>query len=123
MQEGVPGDRLGLVIAERARGGPAILLHAGVDLSRRRLEVCLLSAHGELVAETVAPPACKTDKIDAQVLAVLSQRDLVPAIWLPDLPLVTAPGFGWIDAFTVASEIGDIERFPSPAKLGGYTRG
>src|SRR5215217_1483203 len=26
----------------------------------------------------------KTDKIDAQVLAVLSQRDLVPAIWLPD---------------------------------------
>jgi transposase len=28
--------------------------------------------------------ACKTDRIDAQVLAVLSQRDLVPAIWLPD---------------------------------------
>jgi transposase len=35
--------------------------------------------------------------------------------------LVTAPGFGWINAFTVASEIGDIERFPSPAKLCGYT--
>ena len=160
---------------------------------------------------------CKTDKIDAQVLAVLSERDLVPEIWLPDpavraqreqarfrmhlvkhrsmlkhrihstlmsfghpcpvsdlfglagrelldrlaLPdpwrrtvdasleliddlelqiasltvemrrqgadhryiplLVTAPGFGWINAFTVASEIGDIERFASPAKLCGYT--
>jgi transposase len=35
--------------------------------------------------------------------------------------LVTAPGFGWINAFTVASEIGDIERFVSPAKLCGYT--
>ncbi len=32
----------------------------------------------------LAPLACKTDKIDAKVLAVLSQRDLVPAIWLPD---------------------------------------
>jgi len=30
-------------------------------------------------------------------------------------------GFGWINAFTVASEIGDIERFASPAKLCGYT--
>jgi transposase len=35
--------------------------------------------------------------------------------------LVTAPGFGWINAYTVASEIGDIERFASPAKLVGYT--
>jgi transposase len=35
--------------------------------------------------------------------------------------LVTAPGFGWINAFTVASEIGDIGRFASPAKLCGYT--
>jgi len=32
----------------------------------------------------LAPLACKTDRIDAQVLALLSQRDLVPAIWLPD---------------------------------------
>jgi transposase len=32
----------------------------------------------------VAPLACKTDRIDAGVLAELSRRDLVPAIWLPD---------------------------------------
>ena len=32
----------------------------------------------------LAPLACKTDRIDARVLAVLSQRDLVPEIWLPD---------------------------------------
>src|SRR3954454_22237881 len=30
-----------------------------------------------------APLACTTDKIDAWVLAELSRRDLVPAIWLP----------------------------------------
>ncbi len=35
--------------------------------------------------------------------------------------LVTAPGFGWINAFTIASEIGDISRFASPSKLCGYT--
>src|SRR3954467_3704443 len=32
----------------------------------------------------LAPLACKTDRIDARVLAELSWRDLVPAIWLPD---------------------------------------
>jgi transposase len=37
----------------------------------------------------LAPLACKTDKIDAWVLAELSRRDLVPAIWLPD-PAVRA---------------------------------
>jgi transposase len=31
----------------------------------------------------LAPLACKTDKIDSRVLAELSFRDLVPAIWLP----------------------------------------
>jgi len=113
-----------------------------LDLSRRKLDVCLLSdrgdrvdrlavapgvdslrtlarrieeVHGEpvrgvvesmtgarLVHDTLeqqgwdveiadaqkvkglAPLACKTDKIDSMVLAVLSHRDLVPAIWLPD---------------------------------------
>jgi hypothetical protein len=33
----------------------------------------------------LAPLACKTDKLDSMVLAVLSHRDLVPAIWLPIL--------------------------------------
>jgi transposase len=37
----------------------------------------------------LAPLACKTDRIDAHVLAELSRRDLVPAIWLPD-PAVRA---------------------------------
>src|SRR5438874_1236698 len=37
----------------------------------------------------LAPLACKTDRIDAWVLAELTRRDLVSAIWLPD-PLVRA---------------------------------
>ncbi len=35
--------------------------------------------------------------------------------------LVSAPGIGWVLGFTIASEIGTIERFPSPRKLVGYT--
>jgi transposase len=117
------------------------MLHAGLDLSRKKIDVCLLSRAGEIVEEWASPPdadglrglarragahglpvcgviesmtgarfvhdtleelgwevliadaskvkglaplACKTDKIDARVLAVLSQHDLVPEIWLPD---------------------------------------
>jgi transposase len=251
------------------------MLHAGLDLSRKRIDICLLSESGELIDQLAAPPdadglrtlarridelyrepvcgviesmtgarlvhdtleqegwdveiadaqkvkglaplACKTDKIDSRVLAVLSQRDLVPAIWLPDprirqerelarfrlhlvkhksalknrvhstlinfgkpcpvtdlfgvegrqllarlqvpqpwrgnitasveliddlecqiaainrklrechadhpyIPLLmSAPGIGWVLAFTIAAEIGQIERFPSPEKLAGYT--
>ena len=118
------------------------MLHAGLDLSRRKIDVCLLDeqgrqldqlatppdvdalrtlarrieeVHGEPVCAVIesmtgarlvhdaleregwaveiadaqrvkglAPLACKTDKTDSLVLATLSQRDLVPAIWLPD---------------------------------------
>src|ERR687898_3171473 len=37
----------------------------------------------------LAPLACKTDRIDAWVLAELSRRELVPTIWMPD-PAVRA---------------------------------
>ena len=251
------------------------MLHVGLDLSRRKVDVCLLNGDGEQLDQLVVPPdseslralarridevdggpvcgvvesmtgarlvhdtleqegwsveiadaqkvkglaplACKTDRIDSMVLAVLSQRDLVPAIWLPDprvreerelarfrlhlvkhksalknrvhstlinfgrpcpvsdlfgaegrrllarldvpepwrgnvtasleliddlerqiweanrrlkaghadhpyIPLLlSAPGVGWVLAFTIAAEIGEIERFPSPEKLTGYT--
>jgi Transposase IS116/IS110/IS902 family len=35
--------------------------------------------------------------------------------------LLTVPGIGWVLAYTIAAEIGDIARFPSPRKLAGYT--
>jgi transposase len=117
------------------------MLHAGLDLSRKRLDYHLLDERGVTVDVGAAPPdgdglhglvarlsghrqpvraaiesmtgarflhdrlelagwdveiadaqkvkglaplACKTDRIDAWVLAELSRRDLVPAIWLPD---------------------------------------
>ena len=168
-------------------------------------------------SRALAPLACKTDRIDAWVLADLARRDLVPEVWLPDpavrgererarfrlhlvkhrtmlknrihqtliahghprssvalftqkgrdlldrleLPepwrgttqaslaliehldqqtdqierelrrlgadhryvplLCTIPGIAWILAYTIASEIGDIHRFPTPRKLIGYT--
>jgi transposase len=117
------------------------MLHTGLDLSRKRLDYCVLTDGGTVVttgavtpdptglaqlvtrlaphqqpmhaaiesmtgarfihdqlerlgwtvaiadavkAKGLAPLACKTDRIDARVLAELSRRDLVPAIWLPD---------------------------------------
>src|ERR671936_617252 len=88
----------------------------------------------------LAPLACKTDRIDAWVLAELERRDLVPAIWLPDplvrcerelrrlgadhryVPLLlTVPGISWVLAYTIAAERGDIGRFPTPRKLAGYS--
>jgi transposase len=41
-------------------------------------------AHARKIRD-VAPLACKTDKVDARVLAELCRRDLVPALWLPSL--------------------------------------
>jgi len=252
------------------------MLHAGLDLSRKRLDYCLLDEVGERVEVGAAPPdgdgltafarrteerhgrvqvraaiesmngarfvhdtlercgwevevadalkvkglaplACKTDKIDAWVLAELSRRELVPAIWLPSFErrqererarwrlflvrkrsalkhrvhaqllafghacpvsdlfgrsgrqllerlqfpepwrsgvlaatgmieeldrqirgidselkalgadhryiplLMSAPGIAWVLGYTIAAEIGDINRFASPKKLCGYT--
>jgi transposase len=252
------------------------MLHAGLDLSRRRLDFCLLDGRGErvgagavspdadglvgfarrverehggvevraaiesmtgarfvhdaleragwevAVADAVkvkglAPLACKTDRIDAWVLAELCRRDLVPAIWLASFEqraererarwrlhlvkhrsalkqrvhaqlmqfghpcpvadlfgargrrllerlefpdpwrgdvlaavclideldrqitaierelkalgadhryvslLQSVPGIAWVLGYTIAAEIGDINRFASPTKLAGYT--
>jgi transposase len=39
----------------------------------------------------------------------------------PHLPLLlTIPGIGWVLAFTIAAEIGDITLVPSARKLDGY---
>jgi transposase len=142
MKRGLPGENnTWVLIGTNHQGGPHTMLHLGLDLSRKRLDVCVLDERGERLAVTAAPPdtdglrelvrrtaayggpvhaviesmtgarfvhdtlelqgwdvdiadaqkvkglaplACKTDKIDAWVLAELSRRDLVPAIWLPD---------------------------------------
>ena len=35
--------------------------------------------------KAIAPLACKTDRVDARVLADLARRDLIPDVWVPDL--------------------------------------
>jgi transposase len=35
--------------------------------------------------------------------------------------LMTAPGIAWVLGYTIAAELGDLARFPSPKKLCGYT--
>ena len=86
------------VVAADGDGLARLVLRLGVDVGacvemisgavwvRDRLEEAgweVLVADAKKV-KGLAPLACKTDKIDARVLAELSWRDLVPAIWLPD---------------------------------------
>ena len=49
------------------------MLHAGLDLSRRKVDVCLISAAGEIVDEWASPP-------DADGLRGLAAR---AAMWAP----------------------------------------
>ena len=58
-----------------------------------------------------------TAEIDAAERELQTLGTKHPAIPL----LMTVPGVGWILAYTIASEIGDIARFASPKKLAGYT--
>ncbi len=48
------------------------MLHAGLDLSRRRLDVCLLDEGGSTVEERIAPP----DRDGLQSLVRTVARDL-----------------------------------------------
>lgn len=218
-----PPDADGLRrLVERVGGGP---VEAVIEsMNGARFVHDQLELHGWQVAiadaartKGLAPLACKTDRIDARVLAELAFRDLVPEVWLPDpavrgerelarfrlhlvrhrtalknrvhasliahgvacpvadlfgvrgrqllsrlsLPpawqqtleislelideldrqinqvqaelaergadhryvplLVTVPGIGPVLAYTIAAEIGEIDRFDSPVKLAGYT--
>src|SRR5215218_6805226 len=54
------------------------MLHAGLDLSRRRVDVCLLSDRGELVAETAAP--ADVDGLRGLVERVAGRREPVRAV-------------------------------------------
>jgi len=61
------------------------------------------------------------DDLEAQI-AEINRRLKEGHAEHPYVPLLlTVPGIGWVLAFTIAAEIGQIERFPSPEKLTGYT--
>ena len=83
-----------------AEGGLARLVHtlgpdvrgciemmSGAVWVRDRLAACgweIQIADARKV-KAIAPLACKTDRVDARVLAELVRRDLVPVLWIPSL--------------------------------------
>jgi hypothetical protein len=110
MKKGPSGDTLRLSPRSELKGGPTSMLHAGLDLSRKKGRRLPTLRCGEHLDPLAAPPDADTlrrlarridevhrepvcavvesmtgaDKIDSLVLATLSRRDLVRAIWLPD---------------------------------------
>jgi transposase len=72
-------------------------------------------------ASTVATSLALIDVLDEQITACEHELRALGADHRYVPLLMTCPGIGWVLAFTIASEIGDIGRFASPRKLVGYT--
>jgi len=72
-------------------------------------------------ASTLAASLALIDTLDEQIDACERELRALGADHRYVPLLTTCPGIGWILAFTIASEIGDIARFPTPRKLAGYT--
>jgi len=70
---------------------------------------------------TVAASLALIDTLDEQIEACERELRRLGADHRYIPLLVSCPGIGWILAYTIASEIGDIARFASPRKLVGYT--
>jgi transposase len=74
-----------LVLKLGTEAKAAVEMMSGAVWVRDRLQVAgwqVQVAHARKVRD-VAPLACKTDKVDARVLAELRRRELVPELWLP----------------------------------------
>jgi transposase len=86
----VAGDAVGLVrlVIERGIDVRAVVeMMSGAVWVRDQLAAAgwqVQIANARKVRD-VAPLACKTDKVDARVLAELARRDLVPELWVPSL--------------------------------------
>jgi transposase len=84
----VPADEDGLAKLVLALG-PAVVacveMMSGAVWVRDRLQDAgwRVQVADARKVKAVAPLACKTDKVDARVLAELCRRDLVPALWVP----------------------------------------
>src|SRR5206468_312398 len=177
--------------SSRDEGRPHTMLYVGLDLSRKRLDFCLLDELGERVEVGAAPPdadglrslTTRVGRLGEPVFAAIESmngarfvhdqlelagwrveiadavkvkglaRLALPEPWLGTVAaslqlideldqqigncerelhrlgaehryvplLVTVPGIGWVLAYTIAAEIGDISRFATPTKLTGYT--
>jgi transposase len=72
-------------------------------------------------ASTVAASLELIDLLDERISSCESELRALGAEHRYIPLLMTCPGIGWVLAFTIASEIGEIGRFQSPAKLVGYS--
>src|SRR5712692_5343966 len=70
---------------------------------------------------TVAASLALIEELDEQIDALERELRRLGADHHYVPLLCTIPGISWVLAYTIASEIGDITRFPSPRKLIGYT--
>jgi transposase len=72
-------------------------------------------------ASTLSTSLMLIDQLDEQIAACERQLRRLGADH-PYIPLLTTiPGIAWVLGYTIAAEIGEISRFPSPRKLVGYT--
>ena len=74
-----------LVLSAGTEVKACVEMTSGAVWVRDQLELAgweVLIAHARKVRD-IAPLACKTDKVDARVLADLRRRDLVPELWAP----------------------------------------
>jgi hypothetical protein len=64
-----------------------IEMMSGAVWVRDRLAECgwVIEIADARKVKALAPLACKTDRVDARVLADLARRDLVPTVWVPSL--------------------------------------
>src|SRR6266566_9188986 len=91
----------------------------------------LFGAAGRDLLERLALPEPWTSTVKASLALIDSLDEQIDACERelrrlgadhPYIPLLlTCPGIGWILAYTIASEIGEITRFATPRKLVGYT--
>jgi len=72
-------------------------------------------------ASSVAASLALIDTLDERITACERELRALGAEHRYIPLLMTCPGIGWVLAFTIASEIGEIGRFASPRKLVGYS--
>ncbi len=70
---------------------------------------------------TVACSLELIDSLDEQIAACERELEQLGAVHRYMPLLRTVPGIGWVLAYTIAGEIGEIGRFQSPRKLVGYS--
>src|SRR3984885_2655424 len=93
LQEGAVGaeqdglSRLALTLAADTEVCGCIEMMSGAVWVRDQLATVGwdIRLAGARKVKAIAPLACKTDRVDARVLADLVRRDLVPEVWVPSV--------------------------------------